>query len=33
MLTNKGLFRKQIAEEVGVNPTTVWKYQKQFELV
>ena len=32
-LTSAGWFRSDIARKVGVNPWTVWKYQKQFELV
>jgi len=33
VLTNKGLFRRHIAEKVGVSKITVWKYQKQFDLI
>ena len=32
-LTEKGKYRRQIAEEIGVNPSTVWRYQKHFGLV
>ena len=30
LLTKEGLNRPAIAKRVGVNKTTVWKYQKRF---
>jgi len=32
-LTYKNLTRREIAEKVGINPATVWRYQKQFDLI
>lgn len=33
ILTNKGYFRKAIANDVGLSTITVWKYQKKFDLI
>lgn len=32
-LTYQNLTRREIAEKVGINPVTVWRYQKQFDLL
>ena len=33
VLTKKGYFRRRIADETGVSKITVWKYQRQFDLI
>ncbi len=32
-LSQKGIFRPEIAREIGISPSTVYKYQKRFHLI
>jgi len=32
-LSQKGVFRPEIAKEIGISPSTVYKYQKRFHLI
>jgi len=32
-LTKKGMYRSEIVKELGVSHSTVYKYQKSFDLV
>ena len=32
-LSQKGVFRPDIAKNIGISPSTVYKYQKRFHLI
>lgn len=32
-LSQKGVFRPDIARDLGISPSTVYKYQKRFHLI